>query len=121
VPPGADIRLTVDGLNSVGDPVTFTAVVPVGEGETGADRLLASGIEYIQNGDEVVIDNVTFDSPAQAAGLDWDQKITQVLQPASQPTKYLMFLPALLLLAGIVWLQRRRADVAPRRAEAPAE
>jgi hypothetical protein len=121
VEPGQDIRLTVDGLNAVGDPVTFTAVVPVGEGDTGADRLFASGIEYIQNGDEVVIDNVAFDSPAQAAGLDWDQKITQVLRPVPTPSKYWMYIPALLLLAGVVWLQRRRAGPPARVAEAPAE
>jgi len=109
VEPGESIRLTVNGLNSVGDPVTFTALLPVAEGETGADRLFNSGIETRMDGDTVMIDNVTFDSPAQKAGLDWDQEIVEVLAPASQPSKYLMFLPALLLLALVVFLQRGRA------------
>jgi hypothetical protein len=106
---GTDLRLQVSGLNAVGDPVTFTALLPVGEGTTGAERLLASGLEYIVNGDEVVIDNVAFGSPAAEAGFDWDQTIDVVLQPVDQPSKYWMYLPALLLLGGVVMLQRGRA------------
>jgi hypothetical protein len=106
---GENLRLQVSGLNAVGDPVTFTALLPVGEGETGADRLFASGLEYVVNGDVVVIDNVAFGSPAAEAGFDWDQTVEVVRKPAPQPSKYLMFIPALLLLAGIVMLQRGRA------------
>ncbi|EBA10070.1 TRAP transporter permease [Sagittula stellata] len=106
--PGTEIRLTVDGLNAVGDPVTFTAPLTVPEGETGADRLMATGIETIDRDGSVIIDNVAFDSPAQKVGLDWDQEIVEVLAPQAQPSKYLMYLPALLILALVVWLQRRR-------------
>ncbi|GFE64906.1 TRAP transporter permease [Litoreibacter roseus] len=105
---GQDLRLEVSGLNAVGDPVTFTALLPVGEGETGADRLLASGLEYIVNGEDVIIDNVAFGSPAAEAGFDWDQTIEQVLAPAVQPSKYWMFIPALVLLALVVMMQRGR-------------
>jgi predicted metalloprotease with PDZ domain len=123
VAPGQELRLRIDGLNAVGEPIQFTALLPVAEGETGADRLFNSGLELIQNGDQVIIDNVTFDSPAQSAGLDWDQTITDVRRPVPQPSKYWMFIPALLVLAGIVWMQRRRAGTEPRpEAEgAPAE
>ncbi len=106
---GEDFRVTVSGLNAVGEPVTFYALLPVMEGETGADRLLATGVETIENGDKVVIDNVAFGSVAQEAGLDWDQEIVKVQTPQSQPSKYLMFIPALLLLALVVFMQRGRA------------
>ncbi|SFR03671.1 TRAP transporter permease [Poseidonocella sedimentorum] len=109
VEPGENLRLTVDGLNSVGDPITFTALLPVGEGATGEDRLLASGLEYIVNPDSVLIDNVGFGSAAQTAGLDWDQTIQEVLVPVAQPSKYWMFIPALALLALVVMLQRGRS------------
>ena len=56
----------------------------------------------------MIIDNATFDSPAQLAGLDFDQKILTVLVPANQPSKFLMFIPALVLLGLIILLQRRR-------------
>lgn len=108
---GQDIRMTVNGMNAVGDPVTFTALIPVPEGETGADRVLAAGIEWIDNDGKVIIDNVTFDSVAQKAGLDWDQEIVAVKAPAPQPSKYWMFIPALVLLALVVVLQRRRKPV----------
>ncbi|NNE88045.1 MAG: TRAP transporter permease [Silicimonas sp.] len=115
-PVGENLRLEISGLNAVGDPVTFTALLPVGEGETGKDRLLASGLEYIVNGDDVVIDNVTFGSPAAEAGFDWDQKIEQVRKAADQPSKFWMFLPALALLAIVVMLQRGRARPEPAAA-----
>lgn len=117
VEPGERIRLNVSGMDAVGDPITFVAPLTVGEGETGADRLLASGLELIMGEDRVIIDNVAFGSPAAEAGLDWDQVVNEVQVPASQPSKYLMFIPALLLLAGLVMLQRRRATpVAPATA-----
>ncbi len=113
---GEQLRLQVSGLNAVGDPVTFTALLPVGEGETGKDRLFASGLEYVVDGEEVVIDNVAFDSPAQKAGFDWDQKVELIRQPVAQPSKYLMFIPALILLGLIIMLQRGRARPEPATA-----
>jgi len=58
----------------------------------------------------VMIDNVTYNSAAQNAGLDWDQQVLEVLQPVEVPTKYWMFIPALLLLAGVVMMQRGRTQ-----------
>ncbi len=113
---GENLRLQVSGLNAVGDPVTFTALLPVGEGETGQDRLFASGLEYIVNGEDVIIDNVAFGSPAAEAGFDWDQTVEVVRKPVSQPSKYLMFLPALILLGLVVMLQRGRARPEPTAA-----
>jgi TRAP transporter 4TM/12TM fusion protein len=109
VPVGQNLRLQVSGLNAVGDPVTFVALLPVGEGETGQDRLLASGFEYVVNGEDVIVDNVAFGSPAAEAGFDWDQKVEVVQVPATQPSKYWMFIPGLVLLGFVVMLQRGRA------------
>ena len=108
-PPGEDLRLRVSGLDSVGDPIEFVALLPMGDQPSGEERLEAAGVTLIAGPDGgVVIDDVAFDSPAQAAGLDWDQKVLTVLRPADQPSKYLIYIPALLLLALVVWLQRRR-------------
>ena len=120
VSPGQDLRLQVSGLNAIGEPVTFVALLPVGEGETGEDRLFASGLEYVVNGDSVVIDNVTFGSPAAEAGFDWDQTVERVMRPKAQPPKELMFIPALALLALIVLWQRSRARKNPRPKQATA-
>ncbi|MCD1625572.1 MAG: TRAP transporter permease [Paracoccaceae bacterium] len=115
-PTGELLRLRIDGLNDLGDPISFVALLPIGEGETGEERLLASGLEVIVQGDQVIVDNAAFGSPAQEAGFDWDQEITQVLAPIPQPSKYWIFLPALLLLGGVVMMQRRRAAALPQTA-----
>ena len=106
---GQDLRLTINGVNAVGDPITFTALLPVPEGETGEERVAAVGLDLIESDGKVIIDNAAFGSPAQDAGLDWDQEIVEVFAPAEQPTKYWMYLPALAVLALVIFLQRGRA------------
>ncbi len=110
---GEGLRLRISGLNEIGSPVEFVALLPVPEGETGQDRLEAAGIELLTDGDSVVIDNVAFDSPAQEAGLDWDQTILSVNAPVEAPSKYWIYIPAFLLLMLVVWAQRRRLPSGP--------
>ncbi len=108
-PAGERLRLRVSGVNDLGDPLEFVALLPIGAGETGAEKLEASGLMFREDGDKMIIDDVIYDSPAQSAGLDWDQEVLRVLKPVPQPSKYWMFIPALLLLALVVFLQRGRA------------
>ncbi|NKB60020.1 MAG: TRAP transporter fused permease subunit [Alphaproteobacteria bacterium] len=109
--PGSEMRLIVEGQDDVGDKITFTVILPVGSEATGEERLAAFGAELLIEGDEVLVDGTTFDSLAAKSGLDFDQKIQTVLVPVDQPSKFLMFIPALVLLAFIVLLQRRRNGV----------
>ena len=115
-PTGEDLRIRVNGVNDVGDPISFVALIPIGDQATGEERIAAAGITLADREGKTFIDNVEFDSAAQNAGLDWDQEVVNVLQPADQPSKYWMFLPALLLLAGVVMLQRRRNEKIPTAA-----
>jgi len=115
---GEDLRLRVAGMNDLGDPIEFVAVLPIGDGATGEEKLEKAGLLFRQDGDKMIIDDVSFDSAAQKAGLDRDQEVLRVLQPVSQPSKYLMFIPALLLLAMIVFLQRGRTARPLGRAQA---
>ena len=110
---GEDLRLRVAGLNDLGDPVEFVAILPIGEGATGEAKLEAAGLLFREDGDKMIIDDVSFDSAAQSAGLDWDQEVLRVLKPVPSPSKYWMFLPALLLLAAVIFLQRGRAARTP--------
>jgi len=106
--PGDELRLRVAGEDDVGNPRTFVAILPLGEGDTGEDRLFEAGLEILDVDGQWIVDNVGFDSPAQQAGLDFDQVIEVVLAPVDQVPKQLMYIPALLLLALIVVVQRRR-------------
>ena len=109
-PIGTDLRLRVAGLNELGDPIEFVAILPITEGATGDEKLQAAGLALRNDGDKMIIDDVSFGSAAADAGLDWDQEVLRVLRPVDVPSKYWMFLPALLLLGLVVMMQRRRAD-----------
>jgi TRAP transporter 4TM/12TM fusion protein len=113
--PGNELRLRVAGVNDLGDPIDFVAILPIGEGATGEEKLENAGLVFRQDGDKMIIDDVVYDSAAQNAGLDWDQEVLRVLKPVPQPSKYWMFIPALLLLALVVFLQRGRAAPAARQ------
>ena len=121
-PPGTELRLRVAGLDQFGSPIEFVAPVTMPEGATGDEKLQAAGITLREDGEKVLIDDVAFDSAAQKAGLDWDQEILQVRQPADQPSKYWIFIPVFLILAAVVLMQRRRTGTGTgsRTAEATA-
>ena len=70
----------------------------------------------------MIVDLVQFGSAAERAGLDFDFEITGILMTNDRPPSELVWIPALLLLAGIMWLQHRRRthEAAPAGATAPA-
>ncbi|SLN61569.1 TRAP transporter permease [Oceanibacterium hippocampi] len=114
-PEGEPFRIRVAGLNDIGDPIEFVAQLHLGPGTDGTERLKNDGITLREEDGKIFIDDVAFDSDAQAAGLDWDQEVLKVLQPISQPSKYLMFIPAVLVLLLIVFIQRRRVAAGATR------
>ena len=105
------MRVIVEGVDKVGDIRVFTAVINLGAEGTGEDRLMDFGLELLADGDDVIVDNAMFDSPAQKAGFDFDYKILTVLVPADQPAKELFYIPAMVLLMLIILIQRRRNGV----------
>ncbi len=106
---GDSLRVRVAGVNDLGDPIEFVAQLPIGEGATGEEKLSNAGLAFRQDGDKMMIDDVAFGSAASTAGLDWDQQVLRVLKPVDVPSKYWMFIPALLLLAMVMMMQRRRS------------
>ncbi|BBB29866.1 TRAP transporter permease [Neptunomonas japonica] len=105
---GTPLRLWVDGEDDVGNQRSFMARVSLGEGDDGAARLDSAGLALISSKGKTVIDYVGYDSPAEKAGLVFDQVITGVEIPQSQPAKQWIYIPALVLFALIVLMQRRR-------------
>jgi TRAP transporter 4TM/12TM fusion protein len=106
--PGSEIRIEANGLDDVGEPVSLTLIIEVPEGDNGPDRLANFGVDLLEQDGKLMIDGATFDSAAEKAGFDFDQEVLQVKLPSDQPPKQLFFIPALLLLAGIWWMQRGR-------------
>ncbi len=108
VQPGDKLRLRVSGVDEVGDKREWVVLLGLPEGQTGEERISAAGLTLADRDGKTIIDDVAYDSPAQKIGLDWDQEIVRVLVPSNQPSKYFMYIPALLLLALVYWAQRGR-------------
>ncbi|HCS70490.1 MAG TPA: hypothetical protein DIW51_11050 [Rhodospirillaceae bacterium] len=83
-------------------------VLPMGPAASGDERIKAAGITVREEDGKILIDDVAFGSEAKKVGLDWDQEITHVLQPADQLNKYWVYLPALLILGLVVLAQKAR-------------
>ncbi len=98
VEPGSQIRLRILGEDDVGRERSFVAPLTVAEGANGEERLMNTGIELLEQDGKIIVDGVGFDSPAEKAGLDFDQVIENVMVPQSSLPKELMYLPALALL-----------------------
>jgi len=60
--------------------------------------------------DRVFVEMVEFDSLAQKAGIDFDWEILSVQLSVERPAKQWMYLPALLMLGFIIYLQRARSS-----------
>ncbi|MEA3291601.1 MAG: DUF3394 domain-containing protein, partial [Pseudomonadota bacterium] len=108
--PGKQLRISIVGETLEGDPVAKTVMLPMGEAGAGEARLETAGIMLREEEGKTLIDNVVFGSAAEKSGLDFDQEIVNVQIPTERPPKQLMFIPALLLLALVWFLQRGRRN-----------
>ncbi len=124
--PGSHLLMWVKGQKLDGSGYKKVLMLPVGEEETGAEKLAGMGFETRVEDDKVFVDMVTFASLAEKSGIDFDQEILSVEVPNDRPPKQLMFIPAFALLAFIYRLQRGRlrkkeAAEASASASPPAE
>lgn len=119
-PEGEPLRLRIRGKNDVGDVIEWVVQLPLAPGATGEERLDKTGLVIKVDGGKTLVDDAKFDSEAKKAGLDWDQEIIKVLRPVDVPSKYWIYIPVFILLAGLIWLQRRRMPAEEKQA-VPAE
>jgi TRAP transporter 4TM/12TM fusion protein len=106
--PGSQLIIEVSGEDLRGNAYTKTLMLPVGDETTGAEKLAAIGIETRNEAGKTLVDNVVFASPAEKAGVDFDQELLTIKVPTKRPPKQLVFIPALVLLALVWFLQRGR-------------
>jgi TRAP transporter 4TM/12TM fusion protein len=109
-PAHSELRLKVEGEDlTTGGMVSKTVLLPLGSAGDGVARLAENaGIEVREEDGKILIDNITFGSPAEQAKLDFDWEITTVELPASRMPKEVFYIPASILLVFIYYLQRRR-------------
>ncbi|MEH6579882.1 MAG: TRAP transporter permease [Amphritea sp.] len=113
-PADGSLKLQVSGLTIDGDQVSKIVLLPLGEPASGEERLENAGLTLREDGQQVVVDMVTYGSPAQGLGLDFDWEIQQVLVDADRPPKQLVFIPVLALLILLGFGQRRRKVTSPQ-------
>jgi hypothetical protein len=111
---GDEIRLIVAGPDfDTGATTETTLVVPVGAG-SGDERLEASGLLLLDEDGVMKMDEPAFGSPFSDAMSSFDfygdnpVQIVSVKAPSHQLPKELIFIPALIFLAFIAFLQRAR-------------
>ncbi|WP_170557189.1 TRAP transporter permease [Ruegeria atlantica] len=115
-PPGTEVRMVISGPDfDTLEMTDTTVVVPVGSEEGGEARVDAMGLLLIEEDGLVKLEEPLFGTPV-ADDLDifdyyGDEavRLTSVSLPSSQPPKQLIYIPAMLLLGLIAFLQRGRA------------
>jgi TRAP transporter 4TM/12TM fusion protein len=108
IPKGSTLRFRVMSQSRSGEDVEKLVRLTLQPGNTGTERLQRSGLALSTLGDKVTISLVSFGSEAAKYGLAPGDEITAVLVPAQRASRYLFAIPALLLLIGVILLQRRR-------------
>jgi TRAP transporter 4TM/12TM fusion protein len=108
------VRIQVKGEDqSTGKLIITSVELPLGakEGDGAARLLKNAGIEFLVENGKTTVDNVEFGKFAQKKGIDLDWVVTKLEVPADRPPKELFYIPAILLLALICFLQIKRRRV----------
>jgi hypothetical protein len=117
--PGDVLRLELEGTD-FNDPDrrrTMFIVLRLGEGETGEERLADAQLDFIPDGDRVTLDEPFPGTPFAYLGQDFDfwadepVVLETVQTEAERMPKEIFYIPAFLVLAGVVLVQRRRQTV----------
>ncbi|MBS0247393.1 MAG: TRAP transporter permease [Proteobacteria bacterium] len=108
LPLGATLRFRAKSQTRAGDEVEKVVRLTMRQGATGADRLRLAGLNVMSLGERTQIGTVRFGSQATKYGLAAGDEVTAVLIPADRPNRYWFAIPALVVLGGIILLQRRR-------------
>src|SRR5690606_20650082 len=112
-PAGAQQRVWIEGEDFDGDPVAKGVLLPLGEPGNARERLSRIGLRVLPQGEELQVLMVQFGSQAAKLGVEQGWRITRVETPVDRPAKEWMYIPALLLVGLVAWLQRRRMTKRP--------
>ncbi len=112
--PGDRLRLVVSGHDlATGVDTATTVVLDIAEGEA-ADRIGATGLMLLPDGEDVALEEPMFGSPMAdtLSGFDFygaePVQLVAVEAPADRLPAQLFYIPALLLLGLVIAMQRRR-------------
>ncbi|TNF56360.1 MAG: TRAP transporter fused permease subunit [Burkholderiales bacterium] len=101
-------RVWVEGMNLEGRDVRKGVLLPLGPEGDVKTRLAHSGLTVMNDGDALMVVATKFGSTAEKLGIEQSFRITALEVPAERPAKEWFYVPALMLLALVILLQRRR-------------
>lgn len=118
LPDNSLLRMRVEGETLDGKYVKTTVNFNMGAQAEGAQRLFKeTGLELATSDDGVTVDNIRFGSIAEQAGMDFDWKISSIEHPVKRFAKEWFFIPALIVLVLVIFVQRRRLGDSAKKVE----
>ncbi len=111
--PGAALRVRIEGTTLEGKEVRKTVRLPLADKGTGPERIAGAGLRVLALPTGTQVLSVKLNSPADKAGFEQGFKVTGIETERDRLAKEWLFVPAALLLALIMFLQRRRAASVP--------
>ncbi|MEM8842359.1 MAG: TRAP transporter permease, partial [Pseudomonadota bacterium] len=117
-PAGSELRLTIAGPDfNVADETNSSVVIAeIGPGGDGAAQLAGLGLSASESDGKMALEEPMFGTPNQRLGQQFDfyaddpVEVTNVQIENERFAKELFYIPALILLAIVILLQRRRQD-----------
>jgi TRAP transporter 4TM/12TM fusion protein len=113
-PPDSGLRVRIEGTTLEGKDVHKTVLLPLGAEGDGAQRIARAGLTTMTLPDRIQVMSVGLKSPAGKAGFEQGFNVTGIEVERSRVAKEWLFVPALLLLAVIMWLQQQRRHPAAK-------
>ena len=123
VTPNGTATFVVSGPNfNSGEEDSTTLLVPLGDPAEAADRLREAGLDVrLEDGiaivDEPLVGTPYFEKIGNLFDFyaDYPVQISEIKKPAPRLPKEIFYLPAILLLGLVYWLQRRRTGLTAAR------
>ena len=105
------ITLKVIGEDFFGDKKQFFTKVKFSEGKNAQEKLDKYGLSLYENEGKLIVANTKFASQAEKDGFSFDYEIVNIKRKREQFSEGFIYIPTILLLAGIYILQRRRKKI----------
>ncbi|MFZ3082928.1 TRAP transporter permease [Rhodoferax ferrireducens] len=116
--PGLGLRVRIEGTTLEGKEVKKTVLLPLSAEGDGMQRIRNAGMTVMSTPTGVEIMSVNLKSGADKAGFEQGFKVSGVELPADRIDKRWLYLPAMLLVAAVYFVQRRRPEPPILRAHA---
>ena len=102
------IRLKIKGMNFLGDEKKFFIETPLANLDSAEQKLTQYGVSLYQNEQKVLVSTVKFASKAEKDGLEMDFEIISVSKAQEQPSKFIVYIFAVIILAMVYYTQSKR-------------